>query len=31
VSKASGRLREAMISDKRLSKLIGEAESHFKT
>jgi putative transposase len=31
VSKASRRLREAMISDKRLSKLISEAESHFKT
>jgi chromosomal replication initiation ATPase DnaA len=31
VSKASGRLKEAMIFDKRLSKLVCEAESHFKT
>ncbi|MGO8989532.1 MAG: transposase [bacterium] len=31
VSKASGRLREGMTSDKRLSKLVGEVESHFKT
>jgi REP element-mobilizing transposase RayT len=31
VSKASGRLREEMASDKSLSKLVGEVESHFKT
>jgi REP element-mobilizing transposase RayT len=31
VSKASGRLREEMISDKGLSKLIDEIDSHFKT
>jgi hypothetical protein len=31
VSKASERLREEMISDKRLSKLIDEVDSHFKT
>jgi REP element-mobilizing transposase RayT len=31
VSKASGRLREEMTSDKRLSKLVGAVESHFKT
>jgi REP element-mobilizing transposase RayT len=31
VSKASERLRQAMISDKRLSKLISEVESHVKT
>ncbi len=30
VSKASGRLREEMISDQGLSKLVDEAESHFK-
>jgi REP element-mobilizing transposase RayT len=31
VSKASGRLREEMISDKGLSKLVDELDSHFKT
>ena len=31
VSKASERLKEEMISDKRLSKLIDEVNSHFKT
>jgi putative transposase len=31
VSKASGRLREEMISDQRLSKLVNELDSHFKT
>lgn len=31
VSKASGRLREEMISDQRLSKLVDELDSHFKT
>jgi hypothetical protein len=30
VSKASGRLREEMISDQRLSKLVDELDSHFK-
>jgi len=31
VSQASGRLREEMISDQRLSKLVNELDSHFKT
>jgi len=31
VSKASARLREEMISDQRLSKLVDELDSHFKT
>ena len=31
VSKASGRLREEMISDQGLSKLVDELDSHFKT
>lgn len=31
VSKVSGRLKEEMISDKGLSKLINEIDSHFKT
>lgn len=31
MSKASGRLREEMISDQRLSKLVDELDSHFKT
>jgi len=31
VSKASERLREEMISDQRLSKLVDELDSHFKT
>jgi putative transposase len=31
VSKASGRLREEMIFDQRLSRLVNELDSHFKT
>jgi REP element-mobilizing transposase RayT len=31
VSQASGRLREEMISDQRLSRLVDELDSHFKT
>jgi putative transposase len=31
VSKASVRLREEMISDQKLSRLVGELDSHFKT
>ena len=31
VSKASGRLREEMIFDQRLSKLVDALDSHFKT